>query len=157
MKNEMIVEALKLNAEVLSGFIKSIPEEAMMKRRKDFWTIYEHLDHLASAQAMLCGRIENFIQEEKPVVKPYNPADKPVIKKMRTITKLLEDFSKLRAKQVVLLEGCADDVWGKTAQHPQYSEYNFETMVRHILFHDGSHMYRMEELWLLKDEFIKPA
>ena len=33
-------------------------------------------------------------------------------------------------------------------------KYNFEIVLNHILFHDYWHMYRIEELWLTKDEYL---
>jgi hypothetical protein len=156
MKNSEILDALKLNIDILYKFIISIPEEAIMKRRKDYWTIYEHLEHMVVTQDMLYHRIDNFIKEEEPVIKPYNPEDKPKSNKKRTVKELLEAFSKWRNKQVGLIESCDDEIWEKTAEHPEYDQYSFETMVRHVLLHDGFHMYRIEELWLVKDEYVKP-
>ena len=44
--------------------------------------------------------------------------------------------------------------WQKTATHPEYAQYSFYILVRHILMHDHWHMYRMEELWLTRDEYL---
>jgi uncharacterized damage-inducible protein DinB len=156
MRNSQLVEALKLNTDILKTFISSIPEDAMMNRRKDFWTIYEHLVHLVETQALLHHRIELFINEESPVMTPYNPEGAPESDEKKTAGELLEEFSNWRNKQVELIETCDDSTWDKMGEHPEYDSYSFETLVRHILLHDGYHMYRMEELWLLKDKFIKP-
>ena len=32
--------------------------------------------------------------------------------------------------------------------------YDFEILVRHIALHDGTHLYRMEELWLMTDQAL---
>ena len=154
MSHSQLIEALKLNAEILNTFVRSIPEDAMIARRQDFWTIYEHLLHLVETQVMLHHRIELFIAEEAPVMIPFNPEGTP--ESERSIEELLEAFSSWRGKQVELLETCDEATWDKMGEHPEYDSYSFETLVRHISLHDGYHMYRMEELWLLKDEFIKP-
>jgi hypothetical protein len=59
-------------------------------------------------------------------------------------------------KQIDFAETCNDETWIMTIEHPEYDFYSFEFQVRHLALHDGLHMHRMEELWLLKDGFIKP-
>ena len=44
--------------------------------------------------------------------------------------------------------------WEKTATHPEYEQYSLIILARHILMHDHWHMYRMEELWLTRDEYL---
>jgi len=157
MRNSQLVEALKLNADILNTFIRSIPDQAIMERRKNFWTIHEHLEHLAEMQPILYQRIVNVINEEEPVITPYYPEDNPESgERRKTVEELLEAFSSWRSKQVALIETCDESIWDKTAEHPEYDTYTFEILVRHVLMHDGFHMYRIEELWLVKDEFIKP-
>ena len=146
MKIPQLAEALKSNAEILSTFVRSIPEDALQTRRQDFWTIYEHLAHLVETQAMLHHRIELFMEEEAPVMTPYNPPDTPDTDEKKSVEELLEAFSSWRSKQVELIESCDDATWEKMGEHPEYDNYSFETLVRHILLHDGFHMYRMEEL-----------
>jgi hypothetical protein len=156
MKRDEVIRALELGSVIFTDFIRAIPEKTIMARRRDFWTIYEHIEHLAAAQVALSRRIENFIKEDKPVIKPFNPDEKSHNGTTRSVDELLGTFSKWRAMQVAMLKECPEEVWNKSAEHPEYSSYTFYTMVRHILLHDGEHMYRIEELWLLKDEYIKP-
>lgn len=158
MKNQVLIDGLRLNVSILSDFIAAIPEEQLHKRRNEgFWTIHEHLNHLVITQVMLCRRLELFIKEERPVIVPFVPDDKP--KGENTAAKagreLVEGFAKWREKQLQLIETCPAGVWTRTAMHPEYNSYTFEILVRHILLHDSYHMNRIEELWLLKDEFIK--
>ena len=42
----------------------------------------------------------------------------------------------------------------KEAKHDEYKKYNIEIKLNHMLFHDYWHIYRIEELWLTKDEYL---
>ena len=68
----------------------------------------------------------------------------------------MEAFARWREKQVRLIEAVPAEVWRKTAVHPQYESYGFEILVRHIALHDGFHLARIEDLWVLKDGSLKP-
>jgi hypothetical protein len=35
-----------------------------------------------------------------------------------------------------------------------YAQYGFKILVRHILLQASFHLYRMEELWLARDEYL---
>jgi uncharacterized damage-inducible protein DinB len=158
MVEKNLIDALRLNVPVLRGFVAAIPEAELTRRRRpEFWTIHEHLGHLVVTQVMLCRRIELFIKEERPVIVPYVPEDrpKPESSAAKSGRELVEGFARWREKQLGLLESCPPGTWAKTAEHPEYLSYGFEILVRHILLHDCYHMNRIEELWLLKDEFIK--
>jgi hypothetical protein len=65
-----------------------------------------------------------------------------------------EAFNQYREKQVSLLETADDITWQKTGRHPEYTLYSLYILARHILMHDHWHMYRMEELWLTRDEYL---
>jgi uncharacterized damage-inducible protein DinB len=158
MNKKALIDGLRLNIAILRDFIAAIPEGEIEKRRKeDYWSIREHLSHLVITQIMLCKRLELFIKEERPVIVPYVPEGKPDTegKAKKPIGELLDSFEKWRERQLGFIESCGDEVWPKSAEHPEYLAYSFETLIRHILLHDSYHMNRIEELWLLKDEYLK--
>ena len=53
-----------------------------------------------------------------------------------------------------LIREAPPDLWDKNATHPEYGIYTPEIMIRHIMIHDYLHMYRIEELWLTKPEYL---
>ncbi len=159
MENKMaLLEGLRQAPVILSAFVADIPEDKLDRRRGDgFWTIAEHLSHLAQVQPMLLERIQRFIDEERPEFIPYIPGegeDEPATPERMAIEEALSQFSAIRKRQLHLLEGASDATWGKQAVHPEYDRYDFQVLVRHILMHDHWHMYRMEELWLTKTPFL---
>ena len=153
MKRPELAAGLRNNAAVLRNFMAEMSDEAVDRRIKDYWTIREHLEHLVLCQAMLLGRMEQFVAEERPVMKPYVPTEAPPA--ARSVGVLLDEFEALRSRQLTLIEGASEAVWARKGEHPEYKDYGFEILVRHTLLHDSFHMLRMEELWIMKEELIQ--
>lgn len=153
-----LLQGLRGTPEILSEFVKSVPKNKMdLRRGAGFWTIAEHVSHLAQVQPMLLDRLDRFIKEDQPEFIPYIPGedakepDTPLRMRMDTA---LKRFSEFRKKQLVLLENADDTIWLKGARHPEYENYSFYILTRHILMHDHWHMYRMEALWLTLDAYL---
>jgi hypothetical protein len=142
------------NKKILTQFIERMTEQEINRRIKDYWTIFEHIDHLVVTQKMLLGRIEQFIKEDNPIMKPYNPDDKPKTGKA-SVEDLLKEFCEYRDKQITLIKKAKKSVWDKIGTHEEYSKYSFEILIRHTLIHDSYHLFRMEELWIEKEQYIK--
>ena len=152
-----LLEGLRRAANILSAFVHTIPADKMNLRRGDgFWTIAEHVSHLATVQPMLLERIQRFMNEEQPRFVPYIPdEDEPEsMPPQLEPGAALEKFAHSRNQQLALLETSDAAVWQKTGVHPEYEHYSLYILVRHILMHDHWHMYRMEELWLTRDAFL---
>jgi hypothetical protein len=153
-----IVEGLRRSPGVLSGLVQGIPEGKLEVRRAEgFWTIAEHVNHLAHVQPMLQERFQRFLKEDHPEFIPFLPTggdDGPMTPHLLKINVALELFALYREKQLALLEGLDDAAWRKTATHPEYEFYSLSILARHVLMHDYWHMYRMEELWLTKDVYL---
>ena len=149
-----LLDCLKRSGRILSEFVQTIPAEKLNLRRGDaFWTIAEHVSHLAQVQPMLLERLQRFMDEDHPEFIPYIPGgdDAEETPPLMEMTAALESFTHQRAKQLALLEKADAAVWHKTATHPEYELYSLYILVRHILMHDHWHMFRMEELWLTRD------
>ena len=153
-----LLEGLKQSASILSAFVHSIPADQLTRRRgSDCWTLSEHVSHLAQVQPMLLERLQRFRDEDHPVFVPYIPGEGeegPDTPAVMPIDAALEQFAFFRGRQVALLSGVPAVVWEKTGSHPEYTIYSFYILVRHILIHDQWHIYRMEELWLSRDEYL---
>jgi uncharacterized damage-inducible protein DinB len=153
-----LLEGLKRAPKILFEFVRGIPEEKMdLRRGEGFWTIAEHVSHLAQVQPMLLERFERFMNEDHPEFVPYVPAsgkEEPDTPVRMSMSAALEQFSHYRKKQLVLLESADDIIWQKTATHPEYENYSFSILTRHTLMHDYWHMYRIEELWLTRDAYL---
>lgn len=155
---ENLIQILELNSAVLQRFISLIPEEKLHKRRGEgFWTVYEHVHHLALVQPMLFRRIRQFVREERPEIHAFTPNPEEDQKKDgqdKPVLELIDAFASWRKRQVDLIRSCDLSIWEREGFHPEYEQYPFEVLVTHILAHDGFHLYRIEELWLVSDQSL---
>jgi uncharacterized damage-inducible protein DinB len=151
-------EGLKNSPNILTEFVRTIPVERLDRRRGEgFWTIAEHVSHLALVQPMMLERLKRFIEEDFPEFVPYIPGqdqDEPDTPERMEMVDALAEFSLYRGKQLALLADAAGSSWQKKGAHPEYDLYSLHILVRHILMHDHWHMYRMEELWLTRDDYL---
>jgi uncharacterized damage-inducible protein DinB len=155
---QALIDGLAQAVTILDGFVATIPADKLdLRRGEGFWTLNEHVSHLADVQPMLLERLERFVAEQAPQFVPFNPDDDEDADsgppKMPTAA-ALQQFADWRQRQLALLQTADEQTWQKTATHPEYAQYSFYILVRHILMHDHWHMYRMEELWLTHDEFL---
>jgi uncharacterized damage-inducible protein DinB len=153
-----LLEGLRRTPKILSEFVKTIPEGKMdLRRGEGFWTVAEHVSHLAQVQPMLLDRFQRFINEDHPEFVPYIPGngkDEPDTPPRMNMTAAFEQFAQYRNKQLELLESANDIIWRRTATHPEYENYSLYILTRHTLMHDYWHMYRIEELWLTRDAYL---
>jgi uncharacterized damage-inducible protein DinB len=151
-----LLEALKLNPVILKDFVAAIPEAALERRRGEgTWTIYEHLLHLVETQEVIQARLELIRDQPRPVITPYAPR-RLASGAQPSAQELVGQFAGWRERQVRLIEAAPQALWSRPAEHPEYESYGFEILVRHILVHDGLHFARIEDLWIVKDEFLTP-
>jgi uncharacterized damage-inducible protein DinB len=156
---EDILDGLKRSPRVLAGLVKAIPEgRSEIRRGEGFWTIAEQVSHLAEVQPMMLGRFQRFLEENHPEFVPFIPSggdDGPKTQSRLEMAVALAQFEDYREKQLELLEGLDADAWQKTGTHPEYELYSLSILARHVLMHDYWHMYRIEELWLTRDAYLK--
>jgi uncharacterized damage-inducible protein DinB len=149
-----LLEVLELNENILCQFVAQMSDSEITNRIKNYWTIYEHLEHLTLCQKMLLGRIKQFIEEDSPLIRTYTPENEKKSNVKKTVKNLLDEFCELRKKQIQLIKDAQSTVWGKQGTHESYKKYTCEILVRHIISHDYFHIYRMEELWIEKESYI---
>jgi uncharacterized damage-inducible protein DinB len=153
-----ILAGLKASPTILREFVSTIDEDRLnLRRGEGFWTIAEHVSHLAQVQQMLLERFQRFMTEEHPVFVPFIPGQEEAgaaAPATLETTEALRRFAELRATQLAILEKADGAIWQRTAEHPEYDRYSLYILARHVLMHDHWHMYRMEELWLTRDAYI---
>jgi DinB superfamily len=152
-----VLAGLANTPKILAAFVGDISEEARQRRRgQGFWTIAEHLDHLALVQPMLLERLQRFVAEETPAFIPFIPesGEEQREKSCLPAEQALQQFTAIRRNQLELLFSVDETIWQRQGSHPEYDRYSLVILTRHMLMHDYWHMYRMEELWLAKDQFL---
>lgn len=153
-----LLEGMRCSPGILSEFVKTIPENKLdLRRGPGFWTIAEHVSHLAVVQPMLLDRFNRFISDDHPEFVPYLPGkepDAPDTPARMDMSEALKQFLQYRNAQISLLEKASESIWQRQGKHPEYEQYSLYILVRHTLMHDYWHMYRIEELWLTKDAYL---
>lgn len=153
-----LLVALNQAPRILSEFVQTIPEDKLhLRRGEGFWTVAEHVIHLAQVQPMLLERFARFLHEDHPEFIPYIPdteEEKNDTPPSMSMASALDQFAVYREKQLLLLRGADAIAWKRTATHPEYESYSLLILTRHVLMHDYWHMYRMEELWLTRNEYL---
>ena len=153
-----ILDGMKRSPNVLTNFVRGIPKDRLhLRRGEGFWTIAEHVHHLGHLNPTLIKRVQNFLTQDKPQFVPYALAKYDDAEPVIDVEAALADFATGRKALLDILGKAGPDIWKKETSHPQFEQFSFLFMVRHILAHDYWHMYRMEALWQTKDEFLKPA
>ncbi|OHD12660.1 MAG: hypothetical protein A2086_09355 [Spirochaetes bacterium GWD1_27_9] len=152
----ILIQSLKDSPKIISNYISMISEKDLNEKRKDnFWTIKEHLIHLDYVQDILFQRILKFKNEDNPKIVPYFPEnDKIENNKFNSINEILNSYANKRKKQIDLINELKESDFNKEAFHDEFKKYNLEIILNHILYHDYWHMYRIEELWLTKDNYL---
>jgi len=153
----LLISNLSATGDILTELIAGIPEDRLhLQRRPGFWTIAEHVEHLADVQPMLLERIQRFQADAAPQFIPFIPDENDTRAESITIdiADALQRFARCRAEQIDLLNRIDKTAWGKSASHPEYEHYSLYILVRHILMHDHLHMYRIEALWLTRDAYL---
>ena len=154
-----LMQGLESSPRILAQFVNSIPAVKLHQRRGDgFWTVAQHVSHLAQVQPMLQERLLRFVDEERPSFIPYLPADGEAEERPPDLetTDAIDAFERCRREQIAVLGRADETDWQKTGSHPEYDRYSLYILVRHILMHDFWHMYRMEEIWLTRDQYLSP-
>lgn len=159
MIRDTYISVLRSNVDILSDFVKKMSGEEIARKIKDFWSIYQHIEHLVESQYVILDRISLFLREDSPRIAPYTPIDtnEEVASDPRgdkSAEGLLDDFRKVRCDQIALIETADSGVWKKEGVHPEFAKYDFDILLRHAILHDGFHMWRMEELWIKKEDLI---
>lgn len=155
---EALTNGLSSIPFLLENFIKSIPENMLKKiRLENKWTIHEHVCHLTQAEEMIYNRFHEFKTKVEPHFSAYLPGKNIDTSKLihLELNEQLNHFRSTREKTVILIKSFDQDMWNRKARHDEYTEYNAFIFLRHVLMHDYFHMYRIEELWLTRDEFLR--
>jgi uncharacterized damage-inducible protein DinB len=156
----LFINQLEQNILIYEDLLADIPKESMKVRRMaEKWSIHEHACHMAEVEHLMYDRFLTFKNVEYPVFQPFlQEKARPDIHLLEMdFKKAIRHFKQERTRTVQLVRGFDENDWKKEATHPEYKEYNAKILLRHLLMHDNFHMYRMEELWLTRDPYLKQS
>ena len=152
----ILIDCLEQSPVILRNLLQQVdPSLYRQRRRPEKWSIHENACHFAQAEAMINGRFQRFVAEDRPDFNVYLPG--------KTVSDNLIDldmeeqvnrFATLRSETIQLLRSYDEQTWQKEADHPEYTQYGSYILLRHTLMHDHFHMYRIEELGFTRQEYL---
>ncbi|HEX8338861.1 MAG TPA: DinB family protein [Pyrinomonadaceae bacterium] len=149
-----VIDALERAPTVIVPLVREVPR-ALLKRRpaRGRWSAHEHACHLADVHALFFARLEQFLEEERPRIEPFDPGSQRPDGELLEVELdgALARFAEDRRRLVARLRTLPPDVWRREADHDEYTHYNFLIMFRHLALHDFLHAYRVEGLLLRRD------
>jgi len=148
-KTEPLLNALKETPRLLKELISEIdPELYKTKIIAGKWSIHEHATHIAVGDCFgFQKRLKDFKQKETPIIEPLSGDSFPDnFFKELDLFKTIEDFFSIRQTTIELARLLDETMWNKEAIHPEYKKYTPYIMLRHLLMHDHSHLYKIEDM-----------
>lgn len=151
-----VLETLRTLPNVVEPWFRKIPADQIdLRRLPEAWTLREHLYHIAGVQPMLLGRMHLLAEDPKPVIRPYFPQNEPALaERYPSVDEAFRQYRDLRSQQMDFLNSVPEAAWTRPGEHPEYSAYDLELVVHHLVFHEYWHFYRTEELWLTRPEYL---
>src|SRR6187551_2627274 len=149
-----ILDALRRAPDIVLPLVREVPPSILKRRPAPRrWSAHEHACHLGHVHSLFFERLDRMIDEPAPAITPYQPGDQDdddFLLRM-DLADALGRYVGDRAHLVARLRSLPDEIWARTAVHPEYREYSVFIMFRHVALHDFLHAYRIEELLLRPD------
>jgi uncharacterized damage-inducible protein DinB len=144
-----ILRALEATPKLLKELVLEIDPKCYKQQLiGGKWTIHEHATHIAVCDLQgFQQRLKNFKNQDKPIIAPFSGDDyKPSFFLEIDLMQAIDDFFAIRAETLKQARALTLTDWDKTAIHPEYKIYTPYVLLRHLLMHDHSHLYKIEDM-----------
>jgi hypothetical protein len=145
-------EPLKIQAATPKKVERLLVSASPAKLRKrpalDKWSAAEILAHLADVEIVVGWRIRSILGAPGTPIQAFDQ-DKWVEAghyAQRNIRQSLEQFSAVRAANLVLLKSLSPEQWKHYGMHSERGQESVEHIVRMIAGHDLNHLHQMEDI-----------
>ena len=146
---ETILNALQETPRILKELISEIDPSLYKKELvKGKWCIHEQATHVAVSDIYgFQNRLKGFKLLEKPIIEPLSGDnfDKDFFIKL-DLKQSIDNFFEIRQTTISQARSFNQNDWNKIAIHPEYKTYTPYIMLRHLLMHDHSHLYKIEDM-----------
>ncbi len=144
-----LIKRLKNTPAILEKLVLPVPEQVLLKRDTESWSIKENTGHLFSVDTLFIGRLEDYqnrLEELRPA-DMSNKRTKNASYNDSDIKTILSDFQSRRMNYINDLETLDAAEFGRSAFHPRLKK---QMRLCDMLFfqaeHDDHHIKRIEEL-----------
>jgi uncharacterized damage-inducible protein DinB len=148
-ESSRLLERLRNAPDELDALLSTLPRETLVARDGDTWSIQENAGHLASAESLFLGRLDDYaagletlrpadMSNQKTTAARHNESD---------IGSILAVFRQKRNELVRRLEALEPGGFGKSAMHPRLGQpMRICDMMYFQAEHDSHHLARIKEL-----------
>lgn len=116
-----LVKRLKETAEQLETLTGNLPEETLVRRHENSWSIKEIAGHLLTCESLFMGRLEDY-ENRLATLRPADLSNKETSEanyNQMTIGTILIKFKQQRNLLIKRLEKLVPEDFGRTALHPR--------------------------------------
>jgi hypothetical protein len=113
------------------------------------WGAAQVLAHLATAERLWLGRLNQILQERDALLRPGRSAELRAYEEQLmsgSVADNLSAFNATRGETVSLLMGLSLRDWEKSAMHETRGEMTVADVVEAIVDHDAEHLHQLEAL-----------
>ena len=149
-----LIAALENAPGIIIPLIREVPPQYLKRRPSPTkWSAYEHACHLSTSDRPFLARLDLMLSAPDPHIKSIvnSPEDEAGALLSVDLDEALDRYVRERASLVKRLKALSAEDWQRTAEHEAFRQYSVWIMFRHVLTHEMSHAYRIEELLLKKD------
>ncbi len=138
-----VVERLRATPPALEELVRNIPQEKLIYKPNNKWSIQENVGHLITVERLTTGRIDDFLQSQEQL----RPADlsnqltEDSNFNERTMESLLKEFRVMRAEGLAMFDKMSDSDAELVSRHPRLDQPM--RLIDHAYFiaeHDVHHM-----------------
>ncbi len=145
----MVVERLRGTPTRIKDRVSVLPQEILIKRISDDWSIQENVGHLWDLEPLWYGRIEDF-RAGRERLRPAELTNKKTHEAQHNETSIeyiLSEFTSARTRLVTALDGMDNKHLALTAQHPRLDQpMRLIDCAFFIAEHDDHHMAEISRL-----------
>ena len=133
----------------IEAMVGSVPEEVLIRRDGDSWSIQENVGHFLTTESLFLGRLDDY-ENDAPVLRPArfedNPTDKANFNE-KEIQWILDEFRAQRALYMSRLDALNPGDFEKAILHPRLNKpMRLCDMLSFHAEHDKHHLKRIAEL-----------
>jgi DinB superfamily len=149
-----LISALENAPGIIIPLIREVPPQYLKRRPSPTkWSVHEHACHLSNSVGPFLARLDLMLSAPAPLIRSIinSPEDESGALLNVDLDERLDQYVRERAGLVNRLKELSVEDWQRTAEHEAFRHYSVWIMFRHLLTHEMSHAYRIEELLLKKD------
>ena len=144
------IDILERTPRVLKALLSDLPDEwTMHNEGRETWSPFDVLGHLiVGEQTDWIPRMQMILSDSNVAFPPFDMKAQFEASRGKALTKLLEKFSELRAKNMEVLKATPLDEaqLNKTGIHPEFGEVKLKDMLATWTVHDLGHIAQISRV-----------